>query len=338
MLMLRAMRPAALFLLCTCAAWPQFRSTARLVVTPLTITDSKGDFVDGLSTDQLILYDNNVPQPIQVDTEIYPISLVVLVETDKMAEHILPKLAQSGILFSQLVAAYQGETALLTYADDIHKRVDFADPPDELIKAFKKLRPEGKNGVTLDAIEAALHMLSNRGPGRRPILCVVAETRDRGSNAKLDEVVRDIEQQNVAVYWMSYSEFLAPYTDRKVKTYKDVEDEKDIGKDTKKDETRVPDDSIPFDLLTGLVELSRLSKPNLCDLLTRITGASRIFSFTQKNMEHAIHAIGDEVHRQYIVSFVPPASTPGLFHRIRVEVKGRPELHVKTREGYWAIQ
>jgi len=51
--------------------------------------------------------------------------------------------------------------------------------------------------------------------------------------------------------------------------------------------------------------------------------------------------VGEEVHRQYILSFEPRGaapSEPGTFHAIRVVVKNRPELHVKTREGYWVVQ
>ena len=47
--------------------------------------------------------------------------------------------------------------------------------------------------------------------------------------------------------------------------------------------------------------------------------------------------MGEEVHRQYILSFEPKGGEPGKFHAIRVTVKGRPELEAKTREGYWAL-
>jgi VWFA-related protein len=336
--MLPTMRLAALCLLSVCAAWPQFRSTVQLVVAPVTVTDSKGNFVNGLDASDLILYDNNVPQHTQVDSEIYPISLVVAVQTSKNAGPILDKLGSSGILFSQLLAADQGETALVTFSDTVHRRVEFTKSPDDLIRVLKKIRPDGYAGVTLDAITVALDMLSHRPPGRRPIICVIGETRDRSSNAKLPEVVHEIEHQNVAVYWLTYSAFLAPYTDRKVKTYGDIEDEKEKGLDKKHDETRVPDDSIPWDLVAGIKELARLPKPNIANLFTRTTGATTIVTFSKSQLEKAIHAIGDEVHRQYILSFPPPVSTPGLFHTIQVAVKGRPDLHVKTRQGYWTIQ
>ena len=49
--------------------------------------------------------------------------------------------------------------------------------------------------------------------------------------------------------------------------------------------------------------------------------------------------MGEEVHRQYILSFEPKGGRgPEKFHAIRVVVKDRPELRAKTREGYWALQ
>ena len=56
------MRIAIAIVVITCAGWAQFKSTAPLVVAPTTVTDSKGRYVDGLMPENLILYDNNVPQ------------------------------------------------------------------------------------------------------------------------------------------------------------------------------------------------------------------------------------------------------------------------------------
>jgi hypothetical protein len=39
-----------------------------------------------------------------------------------------------------------------------------------------------------------------------------------------------------------------------------------------------------------------------------------------------------------MVSFQPARDTAGLYHALRAEVKGRPELQVRTRAGYWQIQ
>jgi hypothetical protein len=75
------MRTALVMLMLASAGWAQFKSTVPLVVAPTTVTDSKGRFVDGLTPEDLLLYDNNVPQKIQIDWMTYPISLVVVVQT-----------------------------------------------------------------------------------------------------------------------------------------------------------------------------------------------------------------------------------------------------------------
>ena len=49
--------------------------------------------------------------------------------------------------------------------------------------------------------------------------------------------------------------------------------------------------------------------------------------------------VGEEVHRQYILSFqLMSDSAPGAYHPIHVAVKNRPDLRVCTREGYRAVQ
>jgi hypothetical protein len=75
------MRVAAAVFVLAFAARAQFKSNVPLVVAPTTVTDSKGHYVSGLTADDLILYDNNVPQKIQMDWMAYPISLVVAVQT-----------------------------------------------------------------------------------------------------------------------------------------------------------------------------------------------------------------------------------------------------------------
>jgi VWFA-related protein len=338
------MRALLLCLLSAGAVWPQFRSTGQLVVAPTTITDSKGRIVDGLDPSDLILYDNNVLRPIQADFAAYPISLVVAVESSANSKAVLDKLGSSGILFSQLLAADQGETALISFSDNVTELVPFTSDPDDLAHELKRMRPDGGGVAALDALKKSLDMLGHRKPGRRLIVLMISESRDRSSMAKLPEVVQQVQQLNAAVYWLTYSTTLTRYTDTHVTTYGDIEDPSQKNKDKEKDETPVPGDSPPMDLLAPFKVLAHLTRPNLADLFTRLTGSQQLAFLTKGALESAIHDIGEEIHRQYILTF-QPAPAPrdrtgqsGLFHTIRVEVKNRPDLKVKTREGYWALQ
>jgi VWFA-related protein len=337
------MRVAAAVLVLACAGRAQFRSTAPLVVAPTTVTDSKGRYVDGLTPEDLILYDNNVPRPIHMDWMMYPISLVVAVQTSANSGAVIDKLGGSGILFTELLAADAGETAVISFSDEVKVHQQFTGDPDAVIHALRMLRMEGGNARALDAMRQALAMLEKRPASRRRIILMIAEKRDRASKAKLPEVMEQVAQLNATVYWLTYSPFLEPFT---VKP-KTVEDQKPEAERIKTkpcdwcagpDDTPVPPDLGPGGYVYALSELIHLSKPDLSSLFTATTGG-RSLGFLKKNaLEQAIQLVGEEVHRQYILTFEPKGGEPGKYHAIRVEVRNRPELQAKTRAGYWAVE
>ncbi len=337
------MRAAVVMLLLACASWAQFKSTVPLVVAPTTVTDSKGRFVDGLTPEDLLLYDNNVPQTIQIDWMTYSISLVVVVQTSSNSGAVIDKLGGSGILFTQLLAAEGGETAVMSFNDQAKIRQEFTGNPDLVIRSIRMLRREGEGAHILDAMLEAMSVLERRPPARRRIILMIAEKRDRGSKAKLPEVVERMQRLNAQVYWLTYSPFLQPFTVRP----KTAEDRKPEAERIKirecalcpaPDETPVPADVGPGGWLYGIGELARMRRPDLSRLFTSTTGG-RTLNFLKKNaLEQAIELVGEEVHSQYILSFQPKGAETGTFHTIRVAVKNRPELQVKTREGYWALQ
>jgi len=335
-----SMRVAATLVVLACAGWAQFKSTVPLVVAPTTVTDSRGRYVDGLAPEDLTLYDNSVPQAIQMDWMTYPISLVVAVQTSSNSGAVIDKLGGSGILFTQLLAADAVETAVISFSDRVKVHQDFTGNPDAVIRA---LRMEGGNAQMLDALRQALLMLEGRPAGRRRIVLMIAEKRDRGSAAKLPEVMERVQRLNATVYWLTYSPFLQPFT-VKPKTAEDLKPEAERIKIRQcalcppPDNTAVPADLGPGGYIYGIGELIRLSQPDLSALFTDTTGGRSLAFLKKSALEQAIQLVGEEVHRQYILSFEPKGGEPGKFHAIRVAVKNRPELQVKTREGYWALQ
>ncbi|MGA2589745.1 MAG: VWA domain-containing protein [Bryobacteraceae bacterium] len=336
------MRVAAAVLMLASTGWAQFKSTVPLVVAPTTVTDSNGHYVDGLTPEDLILYDNNVPQPIQMDWMTYPIDLVVAVQTSSNSGAVIDKLGGSGILFTQLLAADAGETAVISFSDEVIVHQEFTGNPDLVMHALRMLRKEGGGAHMLDALHQALLMLERRPAGRRRIILMIAEKRDRGSQAKLAEVMEQVQRLNAAIYWLTYSPLLQPFT-VKPKTAEDLKPEDERIKYQKcglcpaPDDTAVPPDLGPGGPIYAIGELVRLHKPDLASLFAKTTGG-RTMNFLKKNaLEQAIQLVGEEVHRQYVLSFEPKGGEPGKFHAIRVVVKDRPELQAKTRAGYWAL-
>jgi VWFA-related protein len=265
---------------------------------------------------------------------------VVAVQTSSNSGAVLDKLGGTGILFTQLLAADAGETAVISFSDQVKVHQDFTGNPDRVIRALRMLRKEGSDAHMLDALRRAFVMLEQRPAGRRRIILMIAEKQDRSSNANLTEVMERVQRLNAAVYWLTYSPFLEPFT-VKAKTAEDLEPEAERIKIQKcalcpaPDDTPVPLDLGPGGLIYGIGELMRLHQPDLSSLFTKTTGG-RALNFLKKNtLEQAVQLLSEEVHRQYILSFEPKQGEPGKFHAIRVAVKGRPDLQAKTRAGYW---
>ena len=150
------MRVIAAMLALSAVGGAQFRSTTQLVVAPTTVTDSKGRFVDGLTTADLILLDNSVPQTIQMDWMTYPIDLVVAVQTSANSGPVIDKLGGVGILFSELLAGNAGETAMISFADEVKIHQEFTVDADALTHSIQMLRKEGSDAHMLDAMRQAL--------------------------------------------------------------------------------------------------------------------------------------------------------------------------------------
>jgi hypothetical protein len=87
-------RALALFSLTVYPLSAQFKSAVPPVIAPTSVTDAKRRLVDGLTGSQLMLYDNNVRQTIQVESVIDPVLLVDLIEASSSSERADAALAE----------------------------------------------------------------------------------------------------------------------------------------------------------------------------------------------------------------------------------------------------
>jgi Ca-activated chloride channel family protein len=67
------------------------------------------------------------------------------------------------------------------------------------------------------------------------------------------------------------------------------------------------------------------------------TGGSAYFPFKVEDMAQNFENIANELRHQYNISYRPePLATDGLFHPVQLRVKGRKDLVVRVRNGYYA--
>ena len=71
--------------------------------------------------------------------------------------------------------------------------------------------------------------------------------------------------------------------------------------------------------------------------LTQETGGRAFFPFKVEDLEQSFENIANELRHQYNIFYRPePLKTDGLYHTVDLRVKGRKELIVRARKGYYA--
>jgi VWFA-related protein len=71
--------------------------------------------------------------------------------------------------------------------------------------------------------------------------------------------------------------------------------------------------------------------------LTAETGGHAFFPFKVEDLEQSFENIANELRHQYNVFYRPdPLKTDGLYHTVELRVKGRKDLVVRARKGYYA--
>jgi len=67
------------------------------------------------------------------------------------------------------------------------------------------------------------------------------------------------------------------------------------------------------------------------------TGGQSFFPFQASDLSQSFENISNELRHQYNIFYRPePLKTDGLYHTVEIKVKGRKDLVVRCRKGYYA--
>ena len=299
------------------------RANVHLVLVPVTVTDPKGKFIDGLSAEDFVLYDDGVLQKqVQVDssdTVLAPVALVIAIQCSGISQAALEKIHKVGGMFQPLIAGEKGEAAVLAYDDEVRLIQDFTRDSSNLVRAFESINGRTiKSGKMLDAVIEGARMLQKTPESSRRMILILGESRDRGSKAKLEQAIEAVQRANVTMYPVTYSAQATAWTTSAADT------------------TPLPMDP---DYAGGVVELMRMTTRNAADEFAKWTGGRHLSFARLPGLQDAVSRLSGEVHSQYLLSFVPAASSspvanPGL-HRIIVQVHNPKGAVVRARPAYW---
>lgn len=291
---------------------PVFRTSAQIVVVPVTVTNRKGRRVAGLEAEDFLLSDNGEQRPFTLEDVGGSVSLLLAVETSESSRSALEKIRKTAPLFQPLLAGHDGEIGLIAYDDEVRVLAELKRDPADFDKALKAIRPQGGRGRQLDAVVKAVEMLKVRSSSRRRVLIVVGESKDLGSETKLDQAVGAAQQANVIIYPVTYSRTTTPFTSKEPLA-----------------------GNAGVDILGALRELGRLKQANTGSQMAEFTGGWSNSFTKEKGLEDALQRVGEELHQQYLLEFRSTLNRTGEYRKLVVLVKNRPDYVLRHRPGYW---
>lgn len=311
----------------------------KFVLAPVTVLDRNRDFVPGLTPYDFRLYDNGKLQKITEDIANHPLSVVVVIQANADVEKILPSIQRTASIFESLVIGDDGEMAVIGFDHRAQVLTDFTNDTAAIDMAFKKLKPGSYTAALNDATMKGINMLRTRPQSRKRVLIQIAENRDKGSEIKVREVLTEADFQNVSMYSVNISQLIAALTAKaqpnRPSTLPPGAEHLPGGQiNTSATESQmnmgnwVPALKDIFDAAKGVF------LPDPLDVYTKYTGGHECGFKGDKGLQNCIQQIGDELHSQYMLTYLPSNPEEGGFHHIVVEV-AKPGLTVRTRDGYW---
>ena len=109
------------------------RMEVELVTTPVTVVNADGEFVYDLEERDFEILDNGIPQTIDsFELSSRPLSLVVVIQTSRRVEPLLPRVHALGSILESLMLGPEGEVAVIFFSDRVDGVLDFTQDMDEL--------------------------------------------------------------------------------------------------------------------------------------------------------------------------------------------------------------
>ncbi|MGB9489562.1 MAG: VWA domain-containing protein [Terriglobales bacterium] len=316
------------------------KTTANLVLVPVTVKDNDGRMVNGLQPKDFSVYENGQKQQMKFFTsDPFALSAAVIIDLG------MPDVAVKKV--QQTLSALQGafspfdEVAIYTYSDKAGRISDFGSVGRQLTAVLNEVRtysgenngppvtsgplgPQGPiiNGMPIDtpvtpvstpprvahvmndAILMAARDLAKRDRTNRKILFVISDGRELGSKASYSDTLKVLLTQNITMYAVGLEGAAIPVYDKLQRIHLP--------------KTR-----------------ALLGYSDILPKYVSATGGGTVYNeLTEANIERAYsQAVGD-ARNQYTLGY----STKGIggYREIEVRVR-RPNVKVVAKRGYYPL-
>ena len=354
-----------------CGAWthaqdvsdstPVLRRGANLVLVPTLIKTSSGEPVFGLTANDFILTDDGIEQKISLeeDTDRQPLALVIVVQTGGAGGRRLDSYRGLGPLLDSMIGAVPHLVAVVGFDSDPHIEAEFTPDLNHVAGVMANLRPGNGGAAILDSLAFAVDLLRKQPTTYRRAILSISETLDHGSQGRLEDALRAIDDTNTTIYSLGFSTTKADMKHQAEEFNSDLTPApahgclaKDQSNGSDTHPVQVPDGKgnnramQTFDCLgllapplhvaqmAAMAALDGMHR-NVPKIVAQLTGGEYFKFENKRTLERGLITISNQVPNRYALSFSPQADSPGL-HAIDVRLKDRTGLQVDARKSYWA--
>lgn len=313
----------ALLLACTsivAAQEPVFHASTDLVLVPVSVTDQKGRFVDGLTSDDFEISEDGTRRAVkQFSTARVPVSLIILLDISGSMMPGPDARAATDARWAVTRRALKALMSRLDAADELLFAVfndQLAASPwtqdrSRILDAFDALRPSGGTALlqAITEITPAFRMARHQ----RKVLLLISDGNDTQMNAAGGLPPPPSEIGDLTAHFGD-----SQRTRRRL-----------ISEGSRSAVRR--SDAVLYAIGIG----TRSGVPvdvNLLDSLTRESGGYTEPLRSPSEIAAAVARICDDLESQYLLAF-EPGHADGQYHAIRVRTKDR-RLTLRTRAGY----
>jgi VWFA-related protein len=294
------------------------RSQSNVVVIPALVKSAQGEAVYGLEAKDFVVEDDGVEQAVHLDeaAEGQPVSMVIAIQRGRRADYEFPRMRGLSAMLDPLVAEGHGSVAIVEFDSQVQTMQDFTASSEKIAWTLKELQPGDGGAAILDAVDYSVKMLEKVPRERQRVLLLISETRDHGSQAKVEDVVAEIGQSSTAVYALAFSPSRSNILD------------------TMRGNNMNEMHPSP-DLLAPLIMAAQAMRKNMPKTVASMTGGEYEMFATGKNFDLRMIDFSNHLHSRYLLSIEPKSPRAGL-HQLRVTLRNQGNRTVLARSSYWA--
>ena len=293
-------------------------SQSNVVVIPALVKSAQGEIVYGLEAKDFLVEDDGVEQVVHLDeaAEGQPVSMVIAIQRGRRADYEFPRMRGLSAMLDPLVAEGHSSVAIVEFDSQVQTAQDFTGSSEKIAWTLKQLQPGDGGAAILDAVDYSVKMLENTPKERQRVLLLISETRDHGSQAKVEDVVAKIGQSSTAVYALTFS----PSRSNILDTMRG---------------NNINEMHPSPDLLAPLIMAAEAMKKNMPKTVAAMTGGEYEMFATGKNFDLRMIDFSNHLHSRYLLS-IEPRSPHGGLHQLRVRLRNAGDRTVQARSSYWA--